>query len=380
MKTFIFIPRCLNCIFWCYVLVLTPILCFLFGWVDFRASPEEIVGVGLARRSHDFQNGNSASEFSHTPPQPLAPVSECLEKVSLPGIPQNIPVVHQLFLQHKHCRTFPRLLTPRVCDHDLYLLLAVKSTAAQIDRRAALRNTWGQVETIRGKKVRLVFLLGRSQDNVKGYPLQRLLEYESRRFGDILQWDFADSFFNLTLKEVHFLSWFSQDCREAQFVLKGDDDVFIHTGNLLEFLQDRSPSDHLFAGDIISKAVPIRNRKLKYFIPVVMFPANRYPPYAGGGGYLMSRQTVIGLDRAAQDTDLFPIDDVFVGMCLQKMNVTLVFHDGFRTFGLRQKITPFDPCIYRELMLVHKLNSIELWTMWSMVNDPNLICRKSIKL
>ncbi|XP_061117246.1 N-acetyllactosaminide beta-1,3-N-acetylglucosaminyltransferase 4-like [Conger conger] len=364
----------LNCVLGCYILVFAPIFCFIFGRVDFGSSPPtENIGVILAPKH--FWNYSSGAEVSHTPSQ----ISKCLENENL-VIPRHIPADHQLFLRYRHCREFPRLLTPRACDHDLFLLLAVKSTAAQIDRRMALRNTWGEEGTIAGKKVRLVFLLGRSQDTVKGYALQRLLKYESRRFGDILQWDFMDSFFNLTLKEVHFLRWFSQECQTAQFVLKGDDDVFIHTRNLLQFLQDKSPSNHLFTGDIIENAWPIRGRRLKYFIPVEMFPHKQYPPYAGGGGYLMSRRTVIGLNQAAQGTELFPIDDVFVGMCLQKMNVTLVFHDGFKTFGYRQSVTPFNPCIYRDLMLVHKLNPTEMWSMWSMVNDPDLTCfKRSIK-
>ncbi|KPP61088.1 UDP-GlcNAc:betaGal beta-1,3-N-acetylglucosaminyltransferase 4-like [Scleropages formosus] len=297
---------------------------------------------------------------------------------SLEGLPKGIPELHRNFLQYKHCRSFPRLLTPTACEDDLFLLLAIKSTAIQVDRRMALRGTWGKQGIIEGKQVKLVFLVGQSPDTVKGYSLQKLLEYENKQFGDILQWDFLDSFFNLTLKEVHFLRWFSQECQAAQFVLKGDDDVFVHTRNLLEFLKDYSPSNHLFVGDIISPAYPIRNPADKYYIPEEMYSNREYPPYAGGGGYLMSQVTVVGLDQVAQNTDLFPIDDVYVGMCLQKMNVKLVFHNGFKTFGYRQYITPFNACFYKDLMVVHKLSTTELWTMWSILSDLRMSCNKVV--
>ncbi|KAG9330204.1 hypothetical protein JZ751_026108 [Albula glossodonta] len=365
-------PRNTSLFMYCAMLLMLFLFCLLI----------RMDGTSMLTQTHKNPPSRSSMIRDKTELNRTAPKIhlECRNNGSLLQIPNGIPVLHQLFLQYKHCRTFRQLLSPKACSNDLFLLMAIKSTAAQIDRRAALRSTWGREGLFSGMRVQLVFLLGRSMDRVGGHPLQPLLHYESRQFGDILQWDFDDSFFNLTLKEVHFLNWFSRECRTAQFVLKGDDDVFVNTGNLLEYLWDKRPNDHLFVGDIISKAVPIRNIRRKYFIPMQMYPKKQYPPYAGGGGYLMSRRTVIGLDRAAQDTDLFPIDDVFVGMCLEKMNVTLVFHDGFRTFGFRQMVTPFNPCIYRGLMLIHKLSPAQMWAMWSLVNDPDLTCTRKFSI
>ncbi|XP_074500771.1 UDP-GlcNAc:betaGal beta-1,3-N-acetylglucosaminyltransferase 7, like [Sebastes fasciatus] len=299
------------------------------------------------------------------------------------------PRFHQ-FVLHRHCRYFPMLINhPEKCsdgDGDgVHLLMVVKSVIEQHDRREAVRKSWGEERTVDGKKIKTLFLLGSPTTGKDTKNLQKLIEYEDQIYGDILQWDFMDTFFNLTLKEVNFLKWFDIYCSGVQFIFKGDDDVFVNTLNLLQLIgfkvEDGKDSD-LFVGDTISKAIPIRNRQSKYYIPKELYD-KPYPPYVGGGGFLMSSQLARRLFVVSEDLELYPIDDVFLGMCMQKLHLAPEMHPGFRTFGItRRKVSPMngEPCFYKNLIVVHKLSAQELLRMWSVVHNEDLICAQRVTI
>ncbi|KAF4091608.1 hypothetical protein AMELA_G00038940 [Ameiurus melas] len=288
------------------------------------------------------------------------------------------------YLRMKDQREFKMLIDqPEKCKGPKgapYLLIAIKSVAVDFDKRQVVRHTWGREGvTQKGMNIMTVFLLGVPQ-NVTALPLwDRLLAYESHMFKDILLWDFKDTFFNLTLKETHFLQWVNSSCPDVQFIFKGDADVFVNIENILEMLGGRPAGEDLFVGDIIFHAKPIRRRNSKYFVPEFIYGQGIYPSYAGGGGFVMSGHTALRLHMACKEVELFPIDDVFLGMCLLRIGLKPSRHEGFRTFGIvRPSAAPhlqvFDPCFYRELMVVHSLNVPQIWLMWNLLHDPSVRC------
>lgn len=160
-------------------------------------------------------------------------------------------------------------------------------------------------------------------------------------------------------------------------MLNGDDDVFAHTDNMVTYLQGRDPDQHLFVGHLIQNVGPIRVTWSKYFVPTLVMAENSYPPYCGGGGFLMSRFTVDALRRAARVLPIFPIDDVFLGMCLQQQRLAPGAHSGVRTAGVfppSPRVSSFDPCFYRDLLLVHRFLPFEMLLMWDALSQPQLAC------
>ncbi|XP_053286067.1 N-acetyllactosaminide beta-1,3-N-acetylglucosaminyltransferase 3 [Pleuronectes platessa] len=301
---------------------------------------------------------------------------------SLPG---NI----QDFLYHKHCRHFPMLLDiPDKCggadeSAEVFLLLVIKSIAANFDRREVLRKTWAEERLHNGVQIRRLFISGVTGSGFERERQNRLLELEQKEYNDILQWDFKDTFYNLTLKQVLFLEWMERNCPKARFLLNGDDDVFVNTDNMVEYLQglrDNDGSKHLFTGHLIQYVGPIRSQGSKYYVPVQVQESESYPPYCGGGGFLLSGYSAMVIYNMSKSVPFIPIDDVYMGMCMAKAGLGPVHHLGVRTAGMyipSHKLDEFDPCYYKEILLVHRFLPAGMYLMWQRVNDPNLKCELS---
>ncbi|XP_036379803.1 N-acetyllactosaminide beta-1,3-N-acetylglucosaminyltransferase 2 [Megalops cyprinoides] len=301
----------------------------------------------------------------------------------------TLPEQMRDFVLSMHCRDYPLLTDqPGICGGEgqgaeaPVLLLAIKSETGNFENRQAIRQTWGQSGWVQGEAggrgglVRTVFLLGKQDPSAGLYPdLEALLELEKSQHQDILQWDFRDSFYNLTLKDVLFWRWFSLRCPRALFVFKGDDDIFLRTRSLLDFLHQQGDESgdpgqnstertrDLFVGEVIANAGPNRQPSTKYYIPESFYKGT-YPAYAGGGGVVYSGDLALRLGRVSRRVHLFPIDDVYLGMCLHRLGISPSHHPGFLTFDLpasdREK-----PCAYRSVILVHKRSPKEMLRLWS---------------
>ncbi|NWX94181.1 B3GN3 acetylglucosaminyltransferase, partial [Nothoprocta pentlandii] len=328
----------------------------------------------------------SASAVPELPAPSAEPPAPCAPNASMHNVSDfsTLPAHVQDFLLYRHCRHFAQLLdVPGKCggparSAGVFLLLAIKSSPGNYVRREAIRKTWGRERSVAGARVRRVFLCGVAP-SAKVAKFNWLLRLEHREHGDILQWDFQDTFFNLTLKQLLFHGWLADSCPGARFVLNGDDDVFVNTDNVVHFTQGIT-ARHLFVGQLITNVGPIRNSPSKYYVPPQVTASERYPPYCGGGGILMSGFTARTIHRESRHLELFPIDDVYLGMCLERAGLAPASHNGIRTVGIQvpAKAEPFDPCYYRELLLVHRFAPYEMALMWQALRQPGLRCGRTV--
>ncbi|KAG8195490.1 hypothetical protein JTE90_010794 [Oedothorax gibbosus] len=264
----------------------------------------------------------------------------------------------------------PTSATPTCNGSGVFLAVVVCSAVANAGARNAIRDTWAQDAKHAGN-LRVFFLLGKSPND----SLNALVSSESEKFGDIIQQDFVDSYNNLTIKSVMMLKWATEHCSKANFIMKTDDDMFVHLPNLFRLLKTKkkTAAKNLLLGCLIKGATPVKDWHSKWYVPDSIFPGRVYPPYLSGTGYVLSRNAVTLLYRTALSTPFFYLEDVFVtGICASRAGLSPTNHEGFKFYKRKS-----DTCAFRSLITAHRMSPKELRQMWANIHNPSIKCKKS---
>ncbi|XP_050517105.1 beta-1,3-galactosyltransferase 5-like [Diabrotica virgifera virgifera] len=255
----------------------------------------------------------------------------------------------------------------QVCQESapVLVLIVVHSAPLNLEKRLAIRDTWGQVEETK----KIVFVIGDP-----GSPeQQKKLEAESVLFGDIVQGNFRDTYRNLTYKHVMVLKYFVYHCPQAKFLLKTDDDVFINWPSLNNFL-----IYHLFRfGDretvycITRPPSPVDRSDTKWVVTIDEYPEEVYPQYCLGYVIVYTSEVAFSLYEEAQTSNaFFWIDDAFVtGILFKNLNYTQTdisylalldeSLDAINNHFTNVTIKPF---------LFRLMDKIEMQTVWKYVS------------
>ncbi|XP_075997769.1 lactosylceramide 1,3-N-acetyl-beta-D-glucosaminyltransferase A-like [Genypterus blacodes] len=267
---------------------------------------------------------------------------------------------------------------PQKCrdgNNNVLLLLFVKSSPVSFERRQAIRETWGNESYIslqNGASVRVVFALGVHPVIEDGPRVQRALLQEDQTYGDLIQQDFVDTFYNLTVKLMLQFHWGYLFCPHAHFFMSADDDMFVHTPNLVKYLRHAQSSQtgakDLWVGNVNRGAAPNRRKNTRYHVPYELYPWPSYPDYTSGGGYVVSRDVVAKIYHATliRNSSMY-IDDVFMGICAKAMGVS---PQGYLYFAGEGK-APYHHCIYERMITSHG-HATDVRSLWQTATDPTV--------
>uniref|UniRef100_A0A8C2HXS0 Hexosyltransferase n=2 Tax=Cyprinus carpio TaxID=7962 RepID=A0A8C2HXS0_CYPCA len=197
-----------------------------------------------------------------------------------------------------------------------FLVFMVPVAPHQLEARNAIRSTWGNESSVQGKAVLTLFLVGLTG----GAEAQQQLEEESRQHRDLVQSNFVDSYFNLTIKTMVIMDWLATRCPQATYVMKVDSDTYINLENLMSLLlSPNTPRQNYITGHLMWNQNVVRNKKSKWFVSQELYPETKYPTYVQGAGYVFSNDLPEKIVEISKEVKPFKIEDAYVGACLKRL-------------------------------------------------------------
>ena len=219
-----------------------------------------------------------------------------------------------------------RLLTRTKCLQDLFLVILVSSSAEAYKNRMVIRHTWGTDNALH-RKWKTVFLIG----DGGSVDISDRISREAQIFGDIIQGDYAETFANKVFKIQSGFEWAAKYC-SFHYLLKTDDDVFVNTRGLIEFLSGTgSVNTEFYFGHLMHGSPVLRTGF--YSVSKEDHPEDVYKDYISGGGYMLSKDLVLKFIQMFDVVKPLKIDDAYIGMLAADIGVQPISSSTFMMYN-----------------------------------------------
>ena len=243
-----------------------------------------------------------------------------------------------------------------ICDFEPLVIFLTLTAPEHVERRQAIRSTWGSVKTYRDTSLRLVFLVGQPPvgTNVENNSFQENLKEESNRYHDIVQGNFIDSYVNLTYKTVFGLNWVKHHCPKSRFVYKIDDDTIVNVYRLVDFLVELETDKgrlHRFIYCMTMRFhYTARFESNKNYVPYSEYGYFWFPVHCNGDGYIMSTDVAIGILNVTKFVPFLRNEDVYIGFCTTLLDLKIT--DNFIGYFMANSDNPLkfvEICLHKQL-------------------------------
>ena len=248
------------------------------------------------------------------------------------------------------------------------LLIIVISAPDHFSHREAIRGSWGEASQY--QEVAFTFLVGLPED----LNTRTQLEQESRDHGDIVINNMEDHYENLSLKTLSAFHWLKSFCPRSEFLLKVDDDMFVQVNKILDKVKkllETDPVPRIILGNISRGWTPVRNPKSKYLITESQYPGSKYPDFATGPSYLVSRRAVLEVLEAAMTHKYIHLEDVFLtGVVAEGLQIPRINLGEFKNNAVRVPVQ-FMGCTIEKSFTIHKVSPEEQRDLHDLAKSPN---------
>ena len=241
------------------------------------------------------------------------------------------------------------------------ILIMVQSSPANLERRNTNRQTWMKNSPM---EVKTIFIFG-TDEKVSSIAIAN----ELQEFGDVLQMNFVDSYYNGTLDSLSALKFFLEfGSTSIAFLCIADDDVYLNLKAVRRLLLldgvINANSDFLLGDLHFRPRLPkVKKSHLKdafttkFETPNYMrrIDGGKKPPkYLNGGFYAIPSTRVRRLFESALSLPLLVWNDVFItGFAAEKCGLRRKNHSGWHRFGL----TDLDNVNWNSTYSVHHVDN-----------------------
>uniref|UniRef100_A0A1I7VJY2 Hexosyltransferase n=1 Tax=Loa loa TaxID=7209 RepID=A0A1I7VJY2_LOALO len=222
----------------------------------------------------------------------------------------------QKFNERNKClyeEPFRVLVTPRI-SRDVERVSVVRSAPSAHEYRNYIRETW---KSDMEPDIPVIFVLGTDGYNPKE---------EGAIHQDIMQFDFVDSYLNLTLKVTLAYKYFFENFPHLEEIVMINDDTIVNATAIRKI--NRMKGASLYGK--VSRGYPrLFLSSLIWYIPYEMYPKLCYPPFVQGSGFIVTRKAAQRIVDGICSFPRFNLDDVFMGILARCLSINMKHSNGF---------------------------------------------------
>lgn len=200
---------------------------------------------------------------------------------------------------------------------------------------------------------------------MSAFSFQGRLTTESNVNGDMIFDNFTESYLNLTIKTLRMLKWVNRHCGNVRYMVKIDDDVYLNTPLLLNFLLglDIPTGANLIAGHKYKNIRIDSDPSSKWYTPHFLWVAGSFPDFVGGFNYILGSTARADLYHSALNNPLFHLEDVFLTGMVRESHLKVGVVDIpeiYVGWNIKDKFTTF-PCHFlHNIVTIHSLTASEI--------------------
>ncbi|KAI6205254.1 Glycosyl transferase, family 31-containing protein [Aphelenchoides besseyi] len=225
------------------------------------------------------------------------------------------------------------LRPPRGRFHGIARVMVIRSAPSALAYRSYIRETW---KPLVEPSMPVIF--------VSGTDKRMNMTEEHQEHGDVLQFDFTDSYQNLTMKMMAIYRFFIEETDAEQIVVVNDDTIVNSTAlvNVCEEQMSLANSDSQdYIMGKVSRGYPrLFFPWLPWYVSSTVYPHKCYPPFVQGSSFVISRSAAAKILKHICDFPFVHLDDIMMGIVSNCLDIRNVHRDGFDQHTL-DKFTVF---------------------------------------